>query len=82
MAGGSRGKEAKGIGVKAVELAFIAKAGEDGLGAGEGVGRVEVGELGDEAAEAGGTGEVGGLRVGSPGLLGLAVAEEGEELVV
>lgn len=82
LAGGSGGEETEGVGIEAMELAFMAKAGEDGLGAGEGVGRANVGELGKKAAEAGGAGDVGGLGVGGPGLLGLALAEEGEELVV
>ena len=35
--GGGDGEEAERVGVEAVELAFIAKALDDGLGAGEGL---------------------------------------------
>jgi hypothetical protein len=33
--GGRHGKEAEGVGIEAVELALVAEAGDDGLGARE-----------------------------------------------
>lgn len=38
--GGSDSEEAKGVGVEAMELAFMAEALDDGLSSGEGRGRV------------------------------------------
>lgn len=44
---GGDGEQAKRVGIKAVKLAFMAEAGDDGLGAGERLRGVLVGELRD-----------------------------------
>lgn len=80
--GGSDGEEAKGVGVEVAELALIAEARDDGLGASEAGMRVLVGELREQAAEASGIGQMGGLGVGNPSLLCFSLAEERQKLLV
>lgn len=80
--GGRHGKEAEGIGIEAVELALVAEAGDDGLGAREGHVGVLVGQLGDQATKASGAREVSVLSVGYPGLLCFSLTEESEECLV
>lgn len=80
--GGSHGEEAEGIGIEAVELALAAEALNNGLSSGQPVGGVEIGELANEAAEAGGVGEVCTLRVQRPRLLSLPLLEECEEPLI
>lgn len=80
--GSGHREEAEGIGIEAVELALAAEALDDGLSSGQAVGGVEIGELGNEAAEAGRVGELGALAVQRPRLLSLPLLEEREERVV
>lgn len=80
--GGSHGEKAEGIGIEAVELALAAEALNNGLSSGQAVGGVEIGQLGNETAEAGGVGEVGALRVQRPRLLSLPLLEEFEERLI
>lgn len=80
--GGSHGEEAEGIGIEAVELALAAEALNNGLSSGQAVRGVEIGELANEAAEAGGVGEVGALRVQRPRLFSLPLLEECEEPLI
>lgn len=61
--GSGDGEEAEGVGVEAVELALIAEALDDGLGTGEGLMGVLVGQLRDQAAKAGGAGKLCALDV-------------------
>lgn len=58
------------------ELALIAEARDYGLGARKARSSVLVRQLGEQAAEACGIGEVGGLGVDDPSLLCLSLAEE------
>ncbi len=73
--GGCHSEEAEGIGIEAVELALMAEAGDDGLGAREAHVGVLVGQLGDQATKASGTWEVVGLGVGYPGFLCFSLTE-------
>lgn len=76
------GKEAEGVGVEVAELALIAEAGDDGLGAREAGAGVLVRQLRKQAAEASGIGEVGVLGVENPSLFCFSLAEEGQKLLV
>ena len=80
--GGGDGEEAEAVGVEAVQLAFIAEARDDGLGARERRECVLVRELKDQATEAGGVREVRGVGVGEPSFFSFVVVKEGEKLLV
>jgi len=75
-------EEAEAVGVEAVQLAFIAEARDDGLGARERRECVLVRELKDQATEAGGVREVSGVGVGEPSFFSFVVVKEGEKLVI
>ena len=74
--GGCHGKEAKGIGIKAVKLPLFAEARDDGLGTCEAYTGVQIGQLGNQAAKASGTWEMSALSVGNPGFLCFSLTEE------
>lgn len=80
--GSGNGEEAEGVGVEAVELTVMAEALDDGLGTGEGLLGILIGQLRDQAAKAGGAGKHFALHVSQPRLFGLSLTQECEECLI